>query len=121
MKNRAKCKLCGDVIESFHSYDYVACRCGEIAVDGGMDNFRCIANDFGNFLRVDDEGNEIVVKVVEKGEQMKISEQWDAILHDMSRGDMLIMLDTYIQELEEGDLKSLMLLIFSILRSGSKE
>lgn len=62
MKNRAKCKLCNDTIESYHSTDYVICKCGEIAVDGG-DALYCFAKDFNNFLRVDDQGNEIIVKV----------------------------------------------------------
>lgn len=62
MKNRAKCKKCNDIIESFHSTDYVTCKCGEITVDGG-DAMRCAAYDWNNFLRVDDEGNEIVPEI----------------------------------------------------------
>lgn len=62
MKNRAKCRLCKAVIESFHDTDYVVCICGEIVVDGGS-AMRCAANDWDNFLRVDDEGNEISIKV----------------------------------------------------------
>lgn len=56
--NKAKCRLCGDVIESFHRHDYVKCGCGEIAVDGGSLGMRCIAKDWSNFIRVDAEGNE---------------------------------------------------------------
>ena len=55
MKNRAKCKLCNSIIESFHRHDYVTCACGEIAVDGGLDYFKVIARDYANFLRIDDE------------------------------------------------------------------
>jgi len=62
MKNRAKCKLCGDVIESWFKGDLRACGCGEIAVDGGEAMY-AFAHDWRNFLRVDDEGNEIEVKV----------------------------------------------------------
>lgn len=62
MRNIAKCKLCLSVIESFHSTDYVTCKCGEIAVDGG-DALKCAAKDWNNFMRVDDNGNAIVVKV----------------------------------------------------------
>jgi hypothetical protein len=65
MKNRAKCKLCGDIIESFHRHDYVHCKCGEIAVDGGSSYFKCSAINWENFLRIDDEGNEIVPSIVE--------------------------------------------------------
>lgn len=65
MKNRAKCKLCGDIIESFHDQDYVNCKCGQISVYGG-DKQLCASVDWNNFLRVDDEGNEIIVKVEDK-------------------------------------------------------
>jgi hypothetical protein len=65
MKNRAKCKKCESVIESFHPTDYVMCKCGEIAVDGGSAMF-CYARDFTSFLRVDDQGNEVIVSVKEK-------------------------------------------------------
>ena len=62
MMNRAKCKLCLSVIQSFHSTDYVTCKCGEIYVDGG-DALKCGAVSWNNFLRVDENGNEIIVKV----------------------------------------------------------
>ena len=35
--NKAKCKKCGDVIESKHRHDFVSCNCGAISVDGGKD------------------------------------------------------------------------------------
>ncbi len=35
MRNSARCKLCGDEIESKHVHDFVSCKCGEIFVDGG--------------------------------------------------------------------------------------
>lgn len=60
MKNRAKCKLCQSIIESYHATDYVACACGHIAVDGG-DALKCYAKDWSNFLRLDADGNEIAV------------------------------------------------------------
>jgi len=62
MKNKAKCKLCLSIIESYHNTDYVICKCGEIRVDGG-ESMKCAAKDWSNFLRVDDEGNEIIVKI----------------------------------------------------------
>lgn len=68
MKNRAKCKKCHSIIESFHSTDYVLCKCGEIAIDGG-EALLCYAIDFSNFLRVDDEGREIIVSL--KGSNVK--------------------------------------------------
>ena len=35
-----KCKLCGEVIESKHVHDFVQCKCGACAVDGGHDYLR---------------------------------------------------------------------------------
>ena len=66
MKNKAKCKLCNDILESFHRFDYVQCKCGEIAIDGGNEILNCYAKDFTNFLRVDNKGNEIITTVVDK-------------------------------------------------------
>lgn len=66
MRNRAKCKLCNDILESFHHHDFVTCRCGEISVDGGQHHFKCSAKDFKNFLRIDDHDNEIPIKYVDK-------------------------------------------------------
>ncbi len=54
MKNRAKCKKCHSVLESFHEFDYITCKCGEIAISGGNQKLECYANDWSNFLRVDD-------------------------------------------------------------------
>ena len=63
MRNRAKCKLCDSVIESLSVNDMISCKCGEIDIWGGEDNFKCAAKNFQNFLRVDDENNEIIVQV----------------------------------------------------------
>jgi hypothetical protein len=65
MRNRAKCKLCKDEIESLTLHDYVSCSCGEISIDGGSQHLGCHAKDFGNFLRLDDDGRELPVKLVE--------------------------------------------------------
>lgn len=40
------------------------CSCGEIFVDGG-DSLKCGCRDWNNFMRVDDEGKEFPVKVIE--------------------------------------------------------
>lgn len=69
MRNRAKCKLCNEIIESFHRYDYITCKCGEISISGGLQSLECSAKNFSNFLRIDDVGNEMVVRVVDKDEQ----------------------------------------------------
>ena len=40
MKNKLKCKKCGDIIESKHRYDFKWCKCKTIFIDGGNDYFR---------------------------------------------------------------------------------
>ena len=35
IRNRAKCLLCGDIIESHDRHDFVTCSCGSLSVDGG--------------------------------------------------------------------------------------
>ena len=37
IRNMARCKKCGDVIESKYRHDFVWCSCGAMAVDGGHD------------------------------------------------------------------------------------
>lgn len=65
MRNRAKCALCEDIIESKDQHDYVTCKCGEIAVDGGQAYWRQMAQHADNFLRLDDNDN-VVERVPEK-------------------------------------------------------
>src|SRR5580692_543260 len=66
MRNSAKCRLCLDVLESFHQFDLVACKCGEISITGGNHGFGTSAKNYANFIRLDDENREIEVKFVEK-------------------------------------------------------
>jgi hypothetical protein len=40
IRNSAKCRKCGDEIESKHRHDFVSCKCGAIFTDGGKDYFR---------------------------------------------------------------------------------
>ena len=40
IKNAIQCRLCGDVIESTDRHNYVECKCGACAVDGGHDYLR---------------------------------------------------------------------------------
>lgn len=50
--NKAQCKLCGDIIESKHGHDFVRCKCGEIAVDGGRSYLRRAAGDLSNIIEL---------------------------------------------------------------------
>lgn len=98
MKNRAKCKLCQDIIESFHVHDYVTCSCGEIAVDGGQNYFKCSANNWQNFIRVDDEGNEIIPEVVETPLDTDLSDNIQP--EKLGRKDLLDMLSEMAKSIE---------------------
>jgi len=44
IRNRARCRKCGDIIESKDRHDFVRCKCGAIAVDGGQDYQRRVGN-----------------------------------------------------------------------------
>lgn len=93
MRNKAKCKLCQSIIESFHEGDYVECKCGEISVSGGGRMY-CGAKDWNNFRRIDDLGNEIVVK-------MEDVKPVDNPTNKPSRKDLLAMLDAMIESIEK--------------------
>jgi hypothetical protein len=126
MRNRAKCKKCEDIIESFHQYDYVTCKCGEIAVDGGTSYFRCVAKNIENFLRIDDEGNDIIPKFIDAEEKANVKPL--DIAAKPNRTDRLVMLDEMIKSIEKlpvhamssyithYDYYSLLLLLQSLLR-----
>jgi hypothetical protein len=55
MRNRARCRQCGDVIESKHRHDFVSCGCGAIFVDGGTDYLRAGFDHPDNFERIGDD------------------------------------------------------------------
>lgn len=99
MKNRAKCKLCSDVLESFHAYDYVTCKCGEISISGGSDKLECSAKNWENFLRVDENDNEIIVKFKD-GKGSKEEAIPDENPPKMTRKEMIEMLEASIKNIE---------------------
>lgn len=56
IKNAAKCLKCNQVVESKYRHDYVACKCGNIAVDGGLSYVRrCSNGDFEDLSEWSDE------------------------------------------------------------------
>jgi len=126
MRNRAKCRLCGSIIESFHYYDHIECKCGEISITGGPDTFKTASKDpsYKNFIRVDDENNEIAVKVSEFHNEKVPYE-----VPKLTRDDYLKMLDDMIKNIENlpshamqlpithYDLYSSLLLLSTILRA----
>ena len=46
ISNKARCRLCGDVVESKHRHDWQSCSCGAIFVDGGREYLRRGAKNF---------------------------------------------------------------------------
>lgn len=92
MRNRAKCRKCNCILESMDPNEWVYCECSEIGISGGKDNYRCFANDFNNFLRVDEMDNEIIVTV-------KSPVQIDNPA-PVSHADLLNMLDEMIKSIE---------------------
>lgn len=126
MRNRAKCKLCGDIIESFLQNDFVTCKCGEISIDGGNYYLRCAARDWRNFIRIDDNGDEVIPKIVEKDQ---IEESESEISNKMSRKELLEMFRIMTDKLDElprhvkqmsptnADLYSFMLVLSQILEA----
>lgn len=132
MKNRAKCKLCNDVIESFHPTDLVFCSCGQIGLDGG-DSLKCMATDWRNFVRVDDDGNEVVVQVKERVEVTLTKEDIERLegTSGPTKSELLDILSEMIktyealpqvamtQPITHYDLLSILMLVSSIFRSDA--
>lgn len=92
MRNRAKCKKCDDIIESTHRHEFVSCRCGEISIDGGDAYCRCMAKDWDNFLRIDDDENIIVPKIKEPEQKIEHTKP--------TREELIKLLDDMIGNIE---------------------
>ena len=71
MRNRAKCRKCKEIIESFALEDIIGCSCGTIAICGGNVKFQCWSDSWVDFIRIDEDGNEITVKVLNTEEAGK--------------------------------------------------
>lgn len=136
MKNRAKCAKCNVIIESFHSTDFVACKCGRIAVDGGPDIMKCFAVDWDDFRRIDDNGNEIIPKIIEKNPSDLDDDQLPGDMETgskPSKEDLLKLLNESIRNIEKlptaamttpinhYDFVSILILLSAIFRSDCKE
>ena len=44
IQNELECKKCGDIIYSAYRHDFKYCKCGSVAVDGGMSYIRRVGN-----------------------------------------------------------------------------
>lgn len=129
MRNRAKCRLCQGTVESLTQHDYVACKCGEIAIVGGPYELGTFAKDYKNFLRIDDDGNEKVVEYREKADKKAGDEQPADEPKKVTYKELVEMLDSMIKSFENlpqnalvqpvthYDLLSLMLVLSAIFKS----
>lgn len=93
MRNRAKCRLCKDILESFKENDMVECSCKEIAIDGGPDKYLAYAKDFKNFLRIDENDKEIEVTVKEVIQDSHP-------VHEITQKERMALLDERIRDYE---------------------
>ena len=50
IKNAIQCKKYGEIIESKSRHDYVQCKCGACAADGGHDYLRRSAMDTSSYV-----------------------------------------------------------------------
>ena len=64
IKNVIQCKLCGEVIESTYRHEYVHCKCGACAVDGGHDYLRRSFKDKDCYIDLS------VTEVVDENEEL---------------------------------------------------
>jgi hypothetical protein len=53
IQNEVKCTLCDDIIYSGDRHDFKYCKCGNIAVDGGMAYLRRMGNGIANGTVID--------------------------------------------------------------------
>lgn len=90
MRNRAKCKLCEEIIESFHQFDYVSCDCGEISIDGGEYTFGASAKNFANFLRIDDNDKEVAVKFQAPTGEVHASKKNSPYSHELTEEESMM-------------------------------
>lgn len=117
MRNRAKCKRCQSVIESLSHRDTVECKCGRISVSGG-EQLGCSAIDWVDFVRVDDNDNEIVPTIQEtpqltRADFLKALDEMIERIEGMPSNAMIVSINHY-------DFMSLLILLSSIFKMEEK-
>ena len=124
MRNRAKCRLCDDILESLNKDDIKICSCGQIAICGGSDELKGKAKDPANFIRINDDDSEVITEIE------NASTPTPSDTSPPSRDELLDMLKDFISAAEElpnhvkisfsteSDLQALRKLVYSILRAS---
>ncbi len=102
MKNRAKCKLCNSIIQSTMKNDFVTCKCGEIALDGGYEYIHAnIRTCKSNLIIVDDEGNEIIPKQMSYSVPKKEIKEEPIELPNLTKEEWIQQLEEIVKIIEE--------------------
>jgi hypothetical protein len=61
--NRIRCRVCGDIIESRYTHEFVTCSCGRVSVDGGHEYLRRgYKNSPDDYIELSEYGEEIEVE-----------------------------------------------------------
>jgi hypothetical protein len=62
LQNQIRCNKCGDEPFSAHRHDFKFCKCGAVAVDGGMDYLRRVGEVHGGYTDMSYELDDAIVK-----------------------------------------------------------
>lgn len=128
-RNRAKCRVCKQVIESMSAHDMQVCSCGEISIDGGTEYYKASFHDPYNFLRIDEDGTEIEITFNENPPSLEKEKPVNDPT-SLTKEDMLDMLKLHIESYENlpdnakhapvtvYDLQCLAMLVHSILKAS---
>jgi len=65
LQNQIRCNKCGDEPFSAHRHDFKFCKCGAVAVDGGMDYLRRVGEVRGGYTDMSYELDDAIVKECE--------------------------------------------------------
>lgn len=52
IRNAIRCNICGNEIESTTRHEYVTCKCGACAIDGGHDYLRRVSMDESHYTEI---------------------------------------------------------------------
>ena len=58
IRNRAKCLICGEILESYYRHDFKTCKCGNLSIDGGKDYLKRSIKDISKFQDLSEIENE---------------------------------------------------------------
>lgn len=84
IKNRIRCKLCNDIIESTYTHDFKWCSCKSVAVDGGhlylrrcgdAANWEDLSIVENSMMSTDAICSESVVSTIDRGSNMPIQDR----------------------------------------------